>query len=211
MDDDEGNRGMEPREDLGEYTSNYRELLFATEFVRYFNILIAAVGAIVLNVVAATLAGYGLTWFAFPGKETFAFGTLFSYIFPPILAVTARQRQSIEHVDDDGCDAGGPELGGSSRRASRTQHFITRVEQLRHISQPLRTCHFPIHIRWPLSILAKITIPRGRERPAGSLNPHGAEGTLTVDCSQQRSQHESRSTPSRRRPGAACVRGCAPA
>ncbi len=53
--------------------SSYRELLFATEFVRYFNILIAAVGAIVLNVVAATLAGYGLTWFAFPGKETFAF------------------------------------------------------------------------------------------------------------------------------------------
>ena len=66
--------------------SNYRELLFATEFARYFvNSLIAAVGAIVLNVVAATLAGYGLTRFAFPGKKTFAFGTLFSYMFPPML------------------------------------------------------------------------------------------------------------------------------
>ena len=65
---------------------NYRELLFATEFVRYFaNSLIAAVGAIVLNVIAATLAGYGLTRFAFPGKKTFAFGTLFSYMFPPML------------------------------------------------------------------------------------------------------------------------------
>ena len=65
---------------------NYRELLFATEFVRYFaNSLIAAVGAIVLNVVAATLAGYGLTRFAFPGKKTFAFGTLFSYMFPHML------------------------------------------------------------------------------------------------------------------------------
>ncbi len=65
---------------------NYRELLFATEFVRYFaNSLIAAVGAIVLNVVAATLAGYGLTRFAFPCKKTFAFGTLFSYMFPPML------------------------------------------------------------------------------------------------------------------------------
>src|SRR5690349_22088299 len=41
----------------------------------------------VLNVVAATLAGYGLTRFAFAGKKGFAFGTLFSYMFPPILMV----------------------------------------------------------------------------------------------------------------------------
>ncbi|HEY7251919.1 MAG TPA: carbohydrate ABC transporter permease, partial [Methylomirabilota bacterium] len=66
--------------------ANYRELLFATEFLTYLrNSLIAAAGAIVLNVVAATLAGYGLTRFAFPGKKGFAFGTLFSYMFPPIL------------------------------------------------------------------------------------------------------------------------------
>ena len=67
---------------------NYRELLFATEFLTYLrNSLIAAAGAIVLNVVAATLAGYGLTRFAFAGKKGFAFGTLFSYMFPPILMV----------------------------------------------------------------------------------------------------------------------------
>jgi multiple sugar transport system permease protein len=65
---------------------NYRDLLFATEFLVYFrNSLIAAVGAIVLNVIAATLCGYGLTRFAFPGKKGFAFGTLFSYMFPPML------------------------------------------------------------------------------------------------------------------------------
>jgi len=68
--------------------ANYRELLFATEFLTYLrNSLIAAAGAIVLNVIAATLAGYGLTRFAFPGKKGFAFGTLFSYMFPPILMV----------------------------------------------------------------------------------------------------------------------------
>lgn len=65
---------------------NYRDLFFATEFLTYLkNSLVAAAGAIVLNVVAATLAGYGLTRFAFRGKKTFAFGTLFSYMFPPML------------------------------------------------------------------------------------------------------------------------------
>jgi multiple sugar transport system permease protein len=67
---------------------NYRDLFFATEFITYLkNSLIAAAGAIVLNVVAATLAGYGLTRFAFRGKKTFALGTLFSYMFPPMLMV----------------------------------------------------------------------------------------------------------------------------
>ena len=65
---------------------NYRDLFFATEFITYLkNSLIAAAGAIVLNVVAATLAGYGLTRFVFPGKKAFALGTLFSYMFPPML------------------------------------------------------------------------------------------------------------------------------
>lgn len=65
---------------------NFRDLLFATEFLVYLeNSLIAAAGAIALNVVAATLAGYGLTRFAFRGKKTFALGTLFSYMFPPML------------------------------------------------------------------------------------------------------------------------------
>jgi multiple sugar transport system permease protein len=65
---------------------NYRDLFFTSEFLTYLtNSLIAAGGAVVLNVVAATLAGYGLTRFVFPGKKSFAFGTLFSYMFPPML------------------------------------------------------------------------------------------------------------------------------
>ncbi|MBI2469011.1 MAG: carbohydrate ABC transporter permease [Candidatus Rokubacteria bacterium] len=65
---------------------NFRDLFFTTEFITYLkNSLIAATGAIVLNAVAATLAGYGLTRFGFRGKKTFALGTLFSYMFPPML------------------------------------------------------------------------------------------------------------------------------
>ena len=65
---------------------NFAELLFATEFLVYLkNSLIAAAGAIVLNVVAATLAGYGLSRFSFFGKRTFTEATLFSYMFPPML------------------------------------------------------------------------------------------------------------------------------
>ncbi len=65
---------------------NFNELLFATEFLVYLkNSLIAAAGAISLNVVAATLAGYGLSRFAFWGKKTFTQATLFSYMFPPML------------------------------------------------------------------------------------------------------------------------------
>ncbi len=65
---------------------NYRDLFFATEFLTYMkNSVIAAVGAILLNIFAATLAGYGLTRFTFWGKKQFAQGTLFSYMFPAML------------------------------------------------------------------------------------------------------------------------------
>ncbi len=65
---------------------NYRDLFFATDFLIYLkNSLIAASGSIVLNVFAATLAGYGLTRFNFWAKRKFAQGILFSYMFPPML------------------------------------------------------------------------------------------------------------------------------
>ena len=65
---------------------NYRDLFFATDFFIYLkNSLIVAFGSIVLNVVAATLAGYGLTRFDFWAKRKFAQGILFSYMFPPML------------------------------------------------------------------------------------------------------------------------------
>ena len=65
---------------------NFRELILGTEFLVYLkNSLIAAGGAIVLNVFAATLAGYGLSRFRFWGKNTFIQATLFTYMFPPML------------------------------------------------------------------------------------------------------------------------------
>jgi multiple sugar transport system permease protein len=65
---------------------NYKDLFFATEFLTYLkNSMIAAIGAILLNIFAATLAGYGLTRFTFWGKKQFAQGTLFSYMFPAML------------------------------------------------------------------------------------------------------------------------------
>jgi multiple sugar transport system permease protein len=65
---------------------NFRNLLFATQFLRYFfNSVVAAAGAIVLNVVAATLAGYGLSRFRFRGRKAFAQIVLFSYMFPSLL------------------------------------------------------------------------------------------------------------------------------
>lgn len=66
--------------------ANYKDLFFASDFLVYLkNSLIAASGAVILNVVAATLAGYGLTRFDFWAKRKFAQGILFSYMFPPML------------------------------------------------------------------------------------------------------------------------------
>lgn len=65
---------------------NYKDLFFATDFLIFLkNSLIAAGGAVILNIVAATLAGYGLTRFTFRGKKQFAQGILLSYMFPPML------------------------------------------------------------------------------------------------------------------------------
>jgi multiple sugar transport system permease protein len=65
---------------------NLHDLFTATEFLTYLkNSLIAAAGAVALNMVAATFAGYALSRFDFRLKQTFAQGTLLSYMFPPIL------------------------------------------------------------------------------------------------------------------------------
>lgn len=65
---------------------NVHELLSATEFLVYLqNSLIVAAGAVVLNVIAATFAGYALARYQFLLKQVFATGTLLSYMFPPIL------------------------------------------------------------------------------------------------------------------------------
>jgi multiple sugar transport system permease protein len=65
---------------------NYTELLQKTLFARYFlNSLIVAVLATAGSVVAAVLAGFGVTRFDFPGRKLIASSVLFTYMFPPIL------------------------------------------------------------------------------------------------------------------------------
>lgn len=65
---------------------NYTELLHKTLFARYFlNSLIVAVLATAGSVVAAVLAGFGVTRFDFPGRKLIASSVLFTYMFPPIL------------------------------------------------------------------------------------------------------------------------------
>lgn len=65
---------------------NLRELFGATQFLTFFqNSLIVAFGAVCVNVVAATLAGYALSRFSFRGKNVFVAATLWTYMFPPVL------------------------------------------------------------------------------------------------------------------------------
>ena len=65
---------------------NYHELLERTAFPTYFrNSTVVAVIATVGAVALATLAGYGLTRFEFPGKTWVARSVIFTYMFPPIL------------------------------------------------------------------------------------------------------------------------------
>lgn len=65
---------------------NVRELFAETQFLTFMaNSLIVAFGAVVINVFAASLAGYVLSRFPFPLKRGFAAATLWTYMFPPIL------------------------------------------------------------------------------------------------------------------------------
>jgi multiple sugar transport system permease protein len=65
---------------------NFAGLFTETAFARfYLNSIVAALGTMVISVVSATLAGYSLTRFTFPGKKRLAQSVLFSYMFPPLL------------------------------------------------------------------------------------------------------------------------------
>ncbi len=66
--------------------SNFEELFTSTNFWTFYtNSIVAALGTMVISVVSATLAGYSLTRFSFPGKKRLAQSVLFSYMFPPLL------------------------------------------------------------------------------------------------------------------------------
>lgn len=65
---------------------HYVDLIQSTMFVTYFrNSLVVALASTLGVVVAATLAGYGITRFRFFGRRLIANGVLFAYMFPPIL------------------------------------------------------------------------------------------------------------------------------
>ena len=65
---------------------NFEGLFTETNFLRFYaNSIIAALGTMLISVVASTLAGYSLTRFSFPGKKRLAQSVLFSYMFPPLL------------------------------------------------------------------------------------------------------------------------------
>lgn len=65
---------------------NYYRLMRDTLFARYFlNSFVVASLATFGSIVAAVLAGYGITRFEFPGRKLLASSVLFAYMFPPIL------------------------------------------------------------------------------------------------------------------------------
>ena len=65
---------------------SYRELLSQTDFMVYItNSILIATGCMILNTILSCLAGYGLTRYSFWGRKIFARGTLFAYMFPPML------------------------------------------------------------------------------------------------------------------------------
>lgn len=65
---------------------SYESVILERNYLRwYFNSVVVALGTIVLTIITATLAGYGLTRVDFRGQKYFANGVLFSYMFPPIL------------------------------------------------------------------------------------------------------------------------------
>lgn len=65
---------------------NFRELFTDTNFwTFYINSIVAALGTMLISVTGATLAGYSLTRFSFPGKKRIAQSVLFTYMFPPLL------------------------------------------------------------------------------------------------------------------------------
>jgi len=66
--------------------AHYEALFTETMFLRFiFNSVVISIGTVILTVILATLAGYGLTRSSFRGHRSLARLVLFSYMFPPIL------------------------------------------------------------------------------------------------------------------------------
>ncbi len=66
----------------------YARLFEETNYLTYFfNSIIVAGSATLLTIVVATLAGYAITRYRFPGRETIAGGMLLTYMFAPIMII----------------------------------------------------------------------------------------------------------------------------
>lgn len=66
----------------------YARLFEETNYLTYFfNSIIVAGSATLLTIIVATLAGYAITRFRFPGRETIAAGMLLTYMFAPIMII----------------------------------------------------------------------------------------------------------------------------
>ena len=66
----------------------YARLFDETNYLTYFiNSIVVAGSATLLTIVVATLAGYAITRYRFPGRETVAGGMLLTYMFAPIMII----------------------------------------------------------------------------------------------------------------------------
>jgi ABC-type glycerol-3-phosphate transport system permease component len=66
----------------------YARLFEETNYLTYFiNSIVVAGSATLLTIVVATLAGYAITRYRFPGRETVAGGMLLTYMFAPIMII----------------------------------------------------------------------------------------------------------------------------
>lgn len=66
----------------------YARLFEETNYLTYFfNSIVVAGSATLLTIIVATLAGYAITRYRFPGRETIAGGMLLTYMFAPIMII----------------------------------------------------------------------------------------------------------------------------
>lgn len=74
---------------FGAYTlGNLTRLLSQTDFLIYFrNSIVIAGFTVLVDVVVATFGAYSLTRYRYPGRETMANLTLFTYMFAPIMII----------------------------------------------------------------------------------------------------------------------------
>jgi len=74
---------------FGRYTlANFQRLMSDTDFLTYLkNSIVVAGITVLLDIVVATFGAYSLTRFRYPGKDTLANITLFTYMFAPIMII----------------------------------------------------------------------------------------------------------------------------